>query len=151
MKTYILVAVAALGGIYIVMMFIGPKPVQQPDGEAVSEVVTNTTAVTLPTDLPANVPMYPGARLDNVSDSNTADERNVTLTMVTSDSIPDVVTWYRGALSGDGWAVTDDKNVGGYILLKAENDTVTTFIQSASVEDKVTTITQRIRVRPVVQ
>lgn len=151
MKTYLLIAVAALGGALVVMVFIEKKAENQTVSEQIGGVIDDTKNVTLPPNLPSNVPMYPGAQLDKVSDSNTADERNVTLTLITPDSVPDVITWYRGALSGDGWAVTDDKNVSGYILLKAENDNVTTFMQSATVEDGATTITQRIRIRPVAQ
>lgn len=147
MKTFILVAVAALGGLLVVMMFVNNKPANEVPTE--TSVVTDDVALTAEptTEIPDNVPMYPGAVLDKTTEANTDTERNVTLTLVTPDSVPDVVKWYRGALSADGWAVTDDKNVGGYILLKGENENVTVFMQSASGENNDTMITQRIRIR----
>lgn len=148
MKTFVIVAIAALGGALLVMMYVGNEPTVEIE---VDETMVTTETVTevpiLPSDLPTNVPMYPGSVLARVTDSTTEGERNVSLTLNTGDSVPDVITWYRGALSADGWAVTDDRNVGGYTLLKGQNENVTVFMQSASGEEGQTVITQRVRTR----
>lgn len=147
MKTYILVAVAALGGIFIVLMLVGNKPEMVSVNQDVTTAVSDSVGIKIPTDLPNNVPMYPGAGLDAVTDTASPDERNISLTLVTDASVSDVITWYRGALSEEGWVIVDDKNVGGYILIKAENQNVTIFVQSALREDATTAITERIRIR----
>lgn len=154
MKTYILTAVVVLGIILIVVVVNSnnkkTREVTSPEVTA-KNVSAEETTITIPKDLPNDIPMYPEAILDKVSDVSSAGERNVTLTLLTDANIPDVVKWYRGALSADGWSVTDDKNVGGYILLKSEKENVTIFVQSAKRDEGTTAITERIRIKSTVQ
>ncbi len=104
--------------------------------------------VTLPSDLSANIPIYPDAVLKNVQDVSDETARNITLTLETPDPVSDVNEWYRGALSQNAWAVTSDRNVGGYILLKGENENVAVFTQAAWREELgVSVITQRVQIK----
>lgn len=151
MKTYILIAATALGGVFVVMMLLGNDQEDVAVSDEVGQTDAEDRAVVLPVSFPSNVPMYPGAILDAVQDTDSEAERNVSLTLITEANVPDVITWYRGALSTGGWAVTDDKNVGGYILLKSDNDLVTTFVQSAAGVGSTTVITQRIRIKPTAE
>jgi hypothetical protein len=148
MNTKLIIGVVAIGaGIFILATFIKPGSETEggtPEGGTVTEV----TAVTMPNGLPNNVPMYPDAELSAVQDLDQEGERNVTLTLIASATVADVNTWYRGALKENGWAVTDDKMVGGYVLLKGENGDITTFTQVANAEELgKAKITQRIRIR----
>lgn len=144
MNTKLIIGVVAIGGIFLlVAVMSGAK-----DDSIVVEETENATvaAVTIPADMPTNVPMYPGSIVTAVQDVNQNGERNITLTLSTPDSVADVNTWYRGALSAEGWAVTDDKNVGGYVLLKGEQENLTVFTQAANGEGG-TVITERIRIK----
>lgn len=98
--------------------------------------------------MPTNVPMYPDPELTAVQENNQSTERNITLSLIATASVSDVNAWYRDALKRNGWSVTDDKVVGGYVLLQGENENITTFTQVANHEEPGTVIiTQRIRIR----
>lgn len=146
MNTKLIIAVVAIGGIFLLVAFM--------NGGKNDEVVATETgnkevavaAVAIPADMPTNVPMYPGAVVKAVQDVSQEGVRNITLSLSTPDSVADVNTWYRGALKSDGWAVTSDKNVGGYVLLKGEQENVAVFMQAANGDSGVT-ITQRIQIK----
>jgi len=145
MKNKFIIGVVLVGGIIFTLMYVGKEPqsvvVQKSEEVAVE-------AVAIPADMPTNVPMYPDAILDRAEDIPGTSERNVTLTLVAQATVADVNTWYRGALKENGWSVTDDKVVAGYVLLKGENQNLTTFIQTANgTEEGTVVITERIRIR----
>lgn len=139
-----------IGGLFILVTIFGGS------GDEVLTEETETTQVetgevasaTLPTDIPTNIPIYPGSVLQSSQRNDTDSEKNITLSLATGDSVADVNTWYRGALRENGWAVTGDQNVGGYVLLKGENENLTVFMQAANNSDlgKVI-ITERIRMK----
>ncbi len=148
MQTKLIIGVVAIGGVFLLVALMnGGKdaPVTQGMAETKTENTT-MTAVTVPADMPTDVPMYPGAVLTAVQDVSQSDARNITLSLLTPDSVADVNTWYRGALKTNGWAVTSDKNVGGYVLLKGERENVAVFMQAANGENGVV-ITERIQIK----
>jgi len=133
-------------GLIVVISFINHEEDYSDNKNLTVEELMND--ISLPDGLPANVPMYPRAVLKNVQDVSDDDVRNVTLTLETSDSVDDVNSWYRGAMSRVPWAITSDRNVGGYILLRGENENVAVFTQAAKRSDiGVVVITQRIQIR----
>lgn len=148
MNSKLIIGAVAVGVIILIATysFLGPKDsVVLEEGVVESNV---TSEVSLPADMPANIPLYPGAELVRMQDVPSEGVRNITLTLETPDSVADVNTWYRGALSQDSWVVTSDKNVGGYILLKGENENVSIFTQAAPQGDRdVSIITQRIQIK----
>lgn len=148
MNTQILIGAVAVGLAGLLFFFaVTGKEENSASVESVS-TTEQVSEVSLPNDLPANIPMYPGAVLTQVQDQPSESTRNVTLTFETPDTVADVNAWYRGALSESPWAITSDKNVGGYILLKGENDNVAVFTQSAARSDLgVSVITQRIQIK----
>lgn len=149
MNTKVLVGVLAVGaiGLLVVVSNVGDDEESAFENEIVTEnEIANE--VSLPGDLPPNIPMYPGAVLKGVQDVPNESDRNITLTLETPDSAADVNTWYRGALAQAPWAVTSDRNVSGYILLKGENGNVAVFTQVAPRSDLgVSVITQRIQIK----
>lgn len=148
MQTNIIIGVLAVGGLFLLVTLFALPGTNAPDVAVTQEEGTaQETASVLPADMPTDVPMYPGAVLVRSQESEHEGVRNITLTLSTPDSVPDVNMWYRGALSENGWAVTSDKNVGGYILLKGEKENVATFTQSANGENNTVTITQRIQIK----
>lgn len=148
MKIKIILTVLIIGGLTTIVAISDFGKNKETPSE-ISEVVQNqdSTELSLPSDFPADIPMYPGSILKNSQESNSETERNITLSLVTEDSVSDVNTWYRGALNQNGWAITSDNNVGGYVLLKGENQNLTIFMQAANNEDGLVTITQRVRIR----
>lgn len=148
MNANILMAVLAAGAIGVTVTLFS---LSDEEGVTQNENIRNeeiAREATLPSDLPENIPFYPGATLKSVQDIPHETARNITLTLETTDSVADVNTWYRGALSQNAWAVTSDKNVGGYILLKGENENVAVFTQAANRSDiNAVIITQRIQIK----
>lgn len=148
MNSNLLIGAVVAAGIGLIVMysFSGDKDSVVSDEGATKSTIQNE--VSIPANMPANIPMYPGAELTKVQDIPSEDARDITLTLETSDSVADVNTWYRGALSQNSWAVTSDKNVGGYILLKGVNENVSIFTQAARRSDEGgAVITQRIQIK----
>lgn len=144
MKTKIIWTVLAIGGLFLIVSIInnvGSETSEIKDGGQQESVLS------IPGNLPAHIPMYPESVLRGVQENDNETERNTTLSLGTGDTVPDVISWYRGALSQNGWAVTGDRNVSGYILLEGENENIKVFIQAANHEDGLVVITQRIRIR----
>lgn len=151
MSTKAIIGVVAIGGVFLLVVFFGFGK----DGAEVVSVAENNTEVSttsevlLPLDMPTSVPMYPGSVVRSVQDTTGDDGvRNITLSLGTNDSVSDVNTWYRGALKINGWAVVSDRNVGGYSLLKGENENIATFTQAANNSSVgMVVITQRIQIK----
>ncbi len=103
-----------------------------PAGEHVSLSETaKQSTVTKQVEIP-EVPLYPDSVLQKSSESVRDDGvRFVTLTLSTPDSVADVNTWYRGAFKENGWSVSGDKVVGGYVLLKGEKADLEVMMQAA--------------------
>ena len=148
MNTKLLVvalAVGAVGAFVLVSTFGGG------DVDDVIEIEANSSvadATSINHDLPDNIPFYPGATIADVRDAIGETDRNVTFSLETFDSVDDVNTWYRGALSQHGWVVTSDRNVGGYILLRGEYENLAIFTQATARDDLgVTVITQRVQIK----
>lgn len=139
-------ALAVGVGLVLLFSFTGDENDTMENQDVVADEMASEA--TLPSDLPANIPIYPGSELIRVQDIPSDSARNVTLTLETADSVADVNTWYRGALSQSPWAVTSDQNVSGYILLKGENDNVVVFMQAARQNDEGgAVITERIQIK----
>lgn len=150
MNIKIIIGILAIGGLFTLVTIFGNKG----DTESVlieqdeTRVEEDTVATALPAEMPTDVPMYPDSVVKSVQNIEHEGVRNITLSLTTSDSIADVNTWYRGALNENGWAVTSDRNVGGYILIKGEKENVATFMQAANNSDiGFVVITQRIQIR----
>lgn len=145
----IVIGVLVLGGLFFLVSFSGREGGEEnKEGAAVAVKNDQGKTVILPANIPTHVPMYPESILENVTESNEAGVRNVTLSLSAAATVPDVNTWYRGALKENGWAVTSDKTVGGHVLLKGENEKTATFMQAANhTEAGKVMITQRIQMR----
>jgi hypothetical protein len=144
MKTNLIIGVVAIGGLFLlVALMSGGKN----DTIVTSDTSkTETAAVKVPADMPTNVPMYPGSVVTGVNDQTNNGKRNITLQLLTPDSVADVNTWYRGALKSDGWAITSDKTIGGYVLLESERENVSIYMQAANGNGGVM-ITERIQIK----
>ncbi len=148
MNTNVLLGALAVGaiGVVVVVTQLGKEEEGvQSEPAPQTEVATE---VTLPADFPTTVPLYPGVVIKNVQEVMQDTTRNITLTLETPDGVADINTWYRGALSENAWAVTSDRNVGGYTLLKGEQENVAVFMQAAARSDLgVSVITQRVQMK----
>lgn len=147
MNTKLLVAALAVGvaGVFVVTMYWGSNEVSLEEERELTNVVTDAV---VPEGLPENIPFYPGATTNNVQETTGETGRNSTFTLETSDSVDDVNAWYREALSQNGWTVTSDRAVGGYILLRGEYENVAIHTQVAHRADlEVSIITQRIQIK----
>lgn len=148
MNSNLLIGAVAIGLVGLVLVFSFSDSEELAEEAIVTAVEADDGLVALPADVPSNIPLYPGAKLSKVDENNEETARNITLTLETPDSVEDVNTWYRGALSQNPWAVTSDRNVGGYILLKGEHDNVAVFTQVAPRSDLgVSVITQRVQIK----
>lgn len=135
-----------VGGVFALVLLANLNNTRE-EGVVAETMTENVAETSIPEGVP-NVPMYPDSVLEGAQNNDSDTERNITLSLSTPDSVSDVIKWYRGALSSDGWAVVGDKNVGGYVLLEGEKEEVKTFVQAANRSDLgQTIITQRIRVR----
>lgn len=141
----IIIGVLAVGTLFLlVSIFNGNEEDNSLENFANEESI----GVLLPEDIPTHVPMYPNSTLDSVQDIRGEDNvRNITLSLIAEDSTSDVNGWYRGALNQNGWAVVSDRNVGGYILLKSNNQNISVFTQVANYEEDYSKITQRIQIK----
>ena len=141
-----ILAVGAVGFITLVSLTGNEEEVAQTENTTISKTVSEEAS--LPENVPANIPQYPGAVMKNVQEVAQESARNISFSLETTDSVEDVNTWYRGALSENGWAVTSDKNVGGYTLLKGERENTAVFMQAATRSDLgIVVITQRIQIK----
>lgn len=155
MNTKTIIGIVAVGGVVAlgaVWSMAGNDGEIVTDNETNTEVTTTantkTVAVTVPSDMPANTPIYPESIVRSVQRSEANAVKNIILTLTTPDSVSDVNTWYRGALKTGGWAVTSDKTVGGYVLLKGENGNLAVFTQAAPEGDSgLTVITHRVQIK----
>lgn len=142
MNTKLIIGVVAVGAVLVLIALMTSGK----DAPVTETGDVGSVSVTIPADMPTNVPMYPDSEVEAVQDSSHDGERNIGLSLLTRDSVADVNTWYRGALKANGWAVTSDKTVGGYVLLQGENGNITVFMQAANGEGG-TVITQRVRIK----
>jgi hypothetical protein len=148
MNTKMIIGVLAIGGLFVLIVSLSGNKNEEGEMTMNENAVVEESVVSLPADMPTNVPMYPGAIVTNVQEVEQDGVRNITLSLTTEDSVADVNTWYRGALNENNWSVTSDQNVGGYVLLKGENENTATFMQAANRSDLgVVVITQRVQVR----
>ncbi len=147
-KLGLIVGVLVVGGAFSLVIFSDRGEDQQAVTVQEGEQKEESKELSIPLDLPANVPMYPGSALQSSQDTLQDGVRNIVLSLGTKDSVADVNTWYRGALGDNGWVVTSDKNVGGYVLLKGENENIVVFMQAANRSDLgMVVITQRIQIK----
>jgi len=140
-----IVAMLVVGGL-CAFIFIS-KQSHPTTSTIIDPTATTDNNQTVPPAIPSHVPLYPDAVLANSQENSSATEKNFTLSLTTTDTVTDINTWYRGALNQNGWAVTKEQNIGGYILFEGENENIKVFVQAANMTDNTVTITERIRIR----
>jgi len=104
----------------------------------------------LPSEVTSNFPTYPSSTISNQRESTSEDGRTFySFSLTATASISDINQWYREALSSNGWAITSDKNIGGYQIIQGEKENLFTSIQAASGKEAGTAvISQQAQIRP---
>lgn len=163
MSTKIIFTVLSVATIiYIVSFFIWAEPID-PEITGAEETVAgamtdefedtalpkNTVSdITPPPHTPANVPIYPDAYLNDSEEIVSDGVRDITLSLITSDTIADANTWYRSALKENGWTLVSDTTVDENVLIEGEKDDLKIFMQASdhTTQGEVNII-QRIRIQ----
>lgn len=143
-KNILLGGVVAIVGVLAIMGLGSTGEPENPEPAAPSEA----TAASLPSNLPANIPLYPEATVTNTSNSTASDSHSFSISLSTKASISEVNNWYHQALNQNGWTIKSDKTIGGYRIIQSENSNLYTSMQAArgSKEGEVT-ISQQVKVR----
>ena len=145
MSKNILLGVVAFGGLVLLATLLPKNPTAEVENNQPEEVV----APTLQSAVTANFPTYPNSSVSNSRESTGDDGRIFySISLVTDDSISSVNTWYREALSQNGWSITSDKNVAGYQIIQAEKENLFTSMQTAKGENGTAMISQQAQIRP---
>ncbi len=82
--------------------------------------------VELPSDFPADVPTYPGARLESVMVDPGA---GTMVSWTTDDSAEDVLAFFTKNLKSNGWWIENDQ--GGGVFASKETRTATVMIDDS--------------------
>ena len=82
--------------------------------------------VELPDDFPADVPTYPGARLDSVMVDPGA---GTLVSWTTEDTAEDVMAFFTENLKSNGWWIENDQ--GGGVFASKETRTATVMIDAS--------------------
>lgn len=149
MKKNIIIGVAIIGGLLIIAIVLPEsKPVEiTPEVAPVETARSDTSNVSLSADLSV-FPLYPNAQLKKVQDTDGETARDVSVSLSTRETKEDIFTWYRNALSSNGWSIKSDKNVAGYQIIQGENKNLYTSLQAASgSEPGEVVISQHLKVR----
>ncbi len=145
MNKNILIGITAFGG----LILIGSLLLSNSTNEVEDLSAAETTVPTLQSEVAANFPTYPNANILRSDESKGGDGRIFySIGLTTDASIADINTWYREALSLNGWAIKSDKNVAGYQIIQAEKDNLFTSMQAANNGDGTVAISQQAQVRP---
>lgn len=141
-----ILTLAAFGGIILISIMLNKS---SDDQVAATQGVNNSpTAVTVSSEVLAAFPIYPGAKIERSSQSESEKSRDVSLSLSAKATITDVNKWYREALGQNGWSIKSDKNVAGYQILQGEKDNLYTSTQVANgdVAEEVV-ISQLLKIR----
>jgi hypothetical protein len=145
MSKNVLLGIAAFGGLVLIGILLTNTP---NDTKAPVNNGQPMEVASLPENMPANIPIYPGAAVDSVNDYPGGENRNITLSLIAEASITEVNEWYREALSQNGWFIKSDKNVAGYQIIQGENANLYTSMQAAnSGEAEKVRISQSVIIR----
>jgi len=144
MKKNVLIGVVAFGGLLLIALLLPNTK----NPEELTKVDTNTPEIpSIPGDLLV-FPIYPNAKVESVNDTDGSTARDVSVSLSTLDSKDAIYTWYRTALSSNGWSIKSDKNVAGYQIIQAENSNLYTSLQVGSgTKDGELLISQHLKVR----
>lgn len=88
----------------------------------------------LPDDYPKEVKYYDG-ELNGAASVDTAMGKTFVLTIKTSDSVDQIVDFYKKYFNDTGWEITSELNLGGMNLVNAEKDNFTLGV-SVSEEER---------------
>ncbi|HEC30701.1 MAG TPA: hypothetical protein ENI66_01665 [Candidatus Yonathbacteria bacterium] len=143
MNKNILIGIVAFGGILLIgAQFFGDNT--KPENGIINDEKTTLS-------IPANVPTYPDATIDNITDANGEDGIYfLTVSLIAKATKAEVNTWYRNALNQNGWSILSDKNVAGYQIIQAENKNeklFTSFQTASSNEVGQVIVSQQIQIR----
>jgi len=83
---------------------------------------TYSTGDKLPSDFPADVPLYPGAKVQGSVAAAGQTGGGHYVGLVTSDSLDAVAAWYKSHVVSEGWTVASDATINGTVILGATKD-----------------------------
>lgn len=75
----------------------------------------------LPNNLPSSVPIYEPAEVLFSQEINNPDGEAWSILLETNRGGSEVISWYRNALSSDGWSTLSSSDFGGTASISAEN------------------------------
>jgi len=102
-----------------------------PDGEAAVE-----TGEDLTPDLPEGLTLYPGAKVDTVSNVGLGDSAAGTLvSMITSDSPDKVTAWYKAETTKAGYGIEAELQTGALHMISGKAEDGRQFSVSATQRD----------------
>jgi len=141
MNKTLLIGLAAFGGLVLITTFTNNEPEADYAAEA-------PASVTIPAEFASQFPIYPGATVVVVNESEGESSRDVSASLNTTASREEIFDWYSAALSDGGWNIKSDRNVAGYRIMQSENDNLFTSLQVAGTEEAgVQRISQQFKVR----
>ncbi len=146
MTKNVILGIVAFGG----LILVGVLLTNNNSNEKVRDEVTNEVkTVLLPSNLPAGVPVHPHTEVRNSQTSNQNSTDYLSFSLIARTTITEVNEWYRAALSQNGWNIKNDKNIGGYQIIQAENQNLFTSLQAANDNEPGTVIiSQQVQIRP---
>jgi hypothetical protein len=143
MKKSVLLGMAAFGGLILVSMVLSND-----DGPTTGTPDETPAAPTIPADFAGQFPLYPDSTVVNVRENEGETSFDASVGLETTATRDEIHTWYREALSQNGWGIKSDKNVAGYQIIQGEKDNLYTSLQVAGGDDPDTQrISQQLKIR----
>lgn len=106
--------------------------------------------VTLPENVPSNVPIYTDSTLRSTRESEDERATYFSISLNAKGSVSDVNGWYYKALQENGWTIKSDKTVAGYRIIQADNlgaNLFTSMQASRGDEPDTAIISQQVQIR----
>lgn len=135
---FIIIGLVLIGGIGYFAMNAVKNPSIQYNGVSVNpnsdgsitysndEGTATIGASSLPDNWPSDAPSYPNSKIVYSGSSNPqTGAEGAAVSFTTSDSINDVVEFYKRELASNGWSIESTANVGTNTVLTAKKDTRT--------------------------
>ena len=144
MNKKIMIGLAAFGGLLLIMALLPNTP----KSNKITTPVVKVNIAVLPDNLPDSIPIYSGSEIIQVQDIEQEGVRYITVSLSANTTKSEANTWYRNAMSQNGWSIKSDRNIAGYQIIQAENENLYTSIQAASGnEPGQVIVSQQIQIR----
>ncbi|WP_333574328.1 hypothetical protein [Sphingomonas sp.] len=86
--------------------------------------------------LPAYAPLYPGAAVDGVMETDSEGRKSKMVTLATADPVAKVADFYKAALAKEGWKVPQSFLMAEGALISGEKDGKQVSLAISRQEDK---------------